>query len=179
MSTPAFTNGHLPMGRWVCTLAEAEQAYVPIDPADPRRQIWDQWIRLTEALRRVAVDVAACWLSGSFFTDKPVPGDLDCLYVIDTARLADVSASGDPARIGFVRAVSQSRVKALYGLPVDSYVLEWIPTPGPSPTAVGAQNYLELRGYWHDLWVRIRDSDPRLDSIPRRGYLEVIIDGYR
>lgn len=74
--------------------------------------------------------------------------------------------------------MSRSQVKQTFQLPVDSYVLEWTPTPGPG-VPVGARGYLEQRGYWDDLWVRVKDTDDRLDSIPRRGYLEVIVDGYR
>lgn len=178
MSAPALLDGHIPMGRWVCTLAEAEARYVPADAADPRRQIWDQWVNLTQALRTVVGEVAACWLSGSFFSGKAVPGDIDCLYVIDTDRLAAVSAAGDLARIAFVQAATRGGVKSRFGIPVDSFVLEWVPTPGPS-APVSAGEYLGERGYWDDLWVRVKDADSRLDSIPRRGYLEVIIDGYR
>ena len=60
----------------------------------------------------------------------------------------------------------------------DSYVLEWMPSPGHQ-RPVGAEPYYGNRGYWDNLWVRVRDSDQRLDSVPRRGYLEVILDGYR
>lgn len=178
MGAPALSNGVLPMGRWVCTLAEAEARYVPHAPSDPRRQIWTQWQDLTQAVRSIVGEVAACWLSGSFFTTKPVPGDIDCLYVIDTDRLDAVSASGRADVIAFMQDVAFGRIKPKYGVPVDSYVLEWIPTHGPD-RPVGARPYFENRGYWDDLWVRLKDSDRRLDSIPRRGYLEVIIDGYR
>lgn len=166
------------MGRWVCTLDEAEASYVPADPADHRRQLWEQWTSLTVALQSVVGELAACWMSGSFFSAKAVPGDIDCLYVIDTDRLAEVVASGDADRIAFLRTVATNRVKATFGLHVDSFVLEWVPTPGPG-RPVGAAGYLADRGYWDDLWVRVKDNDHRLDSIPRRGYLEVIVDGYR
>lgn len=178
MGAPSLVDGHLPMGRWVCTLGEAEASYVPADPANRRRELWDQWMSLTAALRSVVGELPACWLSGSFFSDKPVPGDIDCLYVIDTDRLADVVASGDGGRIAFLQAVTTNQVKSIFGLHVDSFVLEWMPTPGPTP-AVGTERYLSSRGYWDDLWVRVKDSNHRLDSVPRRGYLEVIVDGYR
>lgn len=178
MGAPALVNGQLPLGRWVCSLADVEAAYVPADDGDPRRGIWNQWHALTMALRDVVGEIAACWLSGSFFSDKPVPGDMDCLYVIDTDHIAAVAATGDKGRIAFLQAASVGAIKELFGIDVDSYVLEWVPTPGYEPP-VGASQYLAYRGYWDDLWIRVKDSDARLDSIPRRGYLEVIIDGYR
>ena len=178
LGAPPLVNGHLPMGRWVCTLDEAESSYVPTDPADRRREIWDQWIDVTRALQSVVGEVAACWLSGSYFSNKPVPGDIDCLYVIDTDHLAQAAASGDRSHLAFLHTVMTNRIKSTFGLHVDSFVLEWVPTPGPG-RPVGAAGYLADRGYWDDLWVRVKDSDHRLDSIPRRGYLEVIIDGYR
>lgn len=178
MGAPALCNGRLPMGRWTCTLPEAEAAYVPIDSGDRRREIWAQWYGLTQALRTVVGEVAACWLSGSFFTDKPVPGDIDCLYVVDTDRIEAVRASDRIDHIWFLYQVTTSMVKAAYRIPVDSFVLEWTPTPGPT-RPVHARSYFEDRGYWDDLWARVKDQDTRLDSVPRRGYLEVIVDGYR
>lgn len=178
LSTPTLVGGQLPFGRWATTIPEIDAAYVPADPNDVRRQIWDQWVSLTIALKSVVGEIASCWLSGSFFTDKAIPGDIDCLYIIDTDRLAAVTASQRPDHIWFVQQATKGLIKANYGIPVDSYVLEWVPTSGPN-IPVGARSYLELRGYWDDLWVRVKDSNHRLDSVPRRGYLEVIIDGYR
>lgn len=178
MSAPALAGRCLPMGRWVCNLPEVEAAYVPVDPADPRRVIWNEWTAFTGVLRSIVGEVAACWLSGSFFSEKAVPGDIDCLYVIDTDHLAAVSATGDLKQIWFVYVATRGLAKRVYRVPIDSYILEWVPTPGPE-RPVGARSYLEDRGYWDDLWVRAKDPDKRLDSMPRRGYLEVIVDGYR
>ncbi|QXT62890.1 hypothetical protein KDB89_14375 [Tessaracoccus palaemonis] len=132
-------------------------------------------MQLTDTLRSNVGRVPAAWLSGSFLTDKPVPGDLDSVYVVDTA---DLQASMlDPLKQRFVTVVAQSSVKKLLNIKVDSYILEWDPTDGPGPTS--SPDYYSYRGYWDDLWVRQRDSDPRVDSVPRRGYVEVILDGYR
>lgn len=172
---PDLINGHLPAGRWTCSITDVEAAYVPTDPADIRCLIWDDWVQLTAALRLALGSVAACWMSGSFFTTKPVPGDLDCLYIVDHARLAAVS---DPGFLGFIDDVARSRLKnPPYSLRIDSYILEWNPTPGTNPTPEGVQ-YSTLRGYWDDLWSRIKDTDPSVERQPRRGYLEVTVDGY-
>jgi hypothetical protein len=115
-------------------------------------------------------------MSGSFFTDKTAPQDIDCVYLIDTADLQRVMRGGGPDA-QLIWAVANSRAKSLLGLNVDAYILEWAPAPTAQPSS--PTSYYETRGYWDDLWVRVRDADPRLDSIPRRGYLEVIVDGYR
>lgn len=178
MAAPALIDGHLPMGRHVCTLAEVERAYVPDAPADRRREIWTQWVGLTGALQSALGEVAACWLSGSFFSSKPVPGDIDCLYVVDIARLAKLSATEDPAAAGLVYAAATGGIKRT-GAMIDSYVLTWVPTPGVERDNPIQDQYHRNHGYRDDLWSRVRDVDRRLGAIPRRGYLEVLIDGYR
>ena len=77
----------------------------------------------------------------------------------------------------FLAVATPGAGKTTFGLRVDSFVLEWWPTAGPGRPAI-AQRYLENRGYWDDLWSRRRSTDEREDSMPRVGYLEVIIDGY-
>lgn len=34
------------------------------------------------------------------------------------------------------------------------------------------------RGYWDDLWCRLRSNDDNEARVSRRGYVEVIIDGW-
>ncbi|RZS89888.1 hypothetical protein EV189_1665 [Motilibacter rhizosphaerae] len=178
MTTPALQAGQLPPGRWVADLVAVEATYVPSNPADVRRQIWEEWRRLTLVLQSVVGSIPACWLSGSFFTDKAVPGDLDCLYIVDVERLKAVTTRGDPGETNFISIVAANAVKQVFSLRVDSFILEWSPYAGPLPPGTSRQ-YHEDRGYWDNLWVRVKDQDKRLDSVPRRGYLEVIIDGYR
>ena len=177
MPVPELVDGHLPMGRWVCTPEEVEAAFVALDTG-VRGAIWADWLILKEALRGALGEVASCWMAGSFFSDKPVPGDIDCLWVVDGQKLFVALNAGDSALSTFLVNCALGKVKAEYGLNIDSYMLEWLPTPGPD-RLVGARAYYEDRGYWDNLWVRLRNSDQRLDSIPRRGYLEVILDGYR
>lgn len=168
------------MGRWVCTSDEVETGFV-IPDRGVRAAIWDDWVQLREALRAAVGWVPACWLSGSFFTNKGVPGDIDCLWLVEADRWVNAINSGDQALQTFLLSVASAQglsIKTAYGLKVDSYVLEWLPTAGPTRN-VSAEPYFGNRGYWDDLWVRVKDSDARLDSIPRRGYLEVILDGYR
>jgi hypothetical protein len=172
---PPLKDGRLPLGRWPSDTDEVENVFAN-SPADPKRgEIWRGWLQLTAALRSV-VRVPAAWLGGSFLTDKLGPNDLDCVYVVESSELA--SALSDPRRAPFVNVVAHSQVKSTFGLLVDSYILAWAPAAGVQPP-VTAQDYLRLRGYWDDLWSRERSPDIRASSIPRRGYLEVILDGYR
>jgi len=165
------------MGRWACTPDEVEAAFVEPDTG-VREAIWADWIALRDALRSAVGEIAACWMAGSFLSDKPVPGDIDCLWVVDAQLWMRALNAGNPALSAFLLTCAGGDVKGTYGLKVDSYVLEWMPSPGPQ-RPVGAEPYYGNRGYWDNLWVRVRDSDQRLDSVPRRGYLEVILDGYR
>lgn len=177
MGVPALVDGLLPMGRWVCTPDEVETAFVASD-GGIRPDIWAEWIMLKDALRTAVGEIASCWIAGSFLSGKPVPNDIDCLWVIDADLWSKALNSGDPHLAAFLLNCARSGVKSAYGLRIDSFVMEWFPTPGPD-RPVGAEPYYGNRGYWDNLWVRMRDSDARLNSIPRRGYLEVILDGYR
>ncbi|MFI0406125.1 DUF6932 family protein [Actinomadura sp. 3N508] len=176
MTPPQLVDGQIPLGRWVCTVEEAESTYVTGQPGE-RQAIWAEWQQLTGALRQLVGEVPACWLSGSFFSAKPDPADIDCVYLVDAVKFQNAAAS-DPRALALLSAAATGQIKDIYGVRIDSYILQWMPTPGPDPEPE-ARQYREARGYWDDLWSRIRDADPRLGSIPRRGYLEVIIDGYR
>lgn len=171
---PPLVDGRLPLGRWPATPAETAERFVPSDNKD-RVQIWDHWSRLTDALQQLVGHLPAAWLSGSFLTTKDVPADIDCVYVIDTGVLQAACSRGERTA-QLLESVASSRMKG-FGLRVDSYILEWMPTHGATPT-VAARPYRDRRGYWDDLWSRQRSSDAREDAIPRRGYLEVILDGY-
>lgn len=146
-------------------------------PRTRREVLWRDWETLTAALRSLVGTIPAAWMSGSFVSDKVNPGDIDCLYVVDTEDVQSVVNAGGPDASLLMAMVSGPQVRGRLGLNVDSYLLEWCPTPGPRRDA--PPDYYESRGYWDDFWARRRDTDPRLDAIPRRGYLEVIIDGYQ
>lgn len=173
MPVPQLEAGQLPQGRWNCTPSEVEAAFV--SEGSSREPIWNDWITLTATMRRIVGYLPSVWMSGSFFTDKPVPGDIDCVYLVDTVDFQRALGPRD-ADSQLLWAIANSRSKGVLGLNVDSYVLEWAPSGG---AALSTPVYYKYRGYWDDLWVRVKDPDPRLDSIPRRGYLEVTLDGYR
>lgn len=175
MSIPTLGAGRLPLGRWSATIAEVEAAFVTGQSAR-RQEIWRDWLQLTEALRETLTAVPAAWLSGSFLTDKIEPRDIDCVYLVEIPVL--LGAKVDSRKADFLQAVATAgEVKRAFGLSVDSFILEWQPRPGVVRVP-WAQQYRDDRGYWDDLWSRERSADSREDSVPRRGYLEVILDGY-
>ena len=175
MAIPALVGSSLPLGRWHCELSEFEARFVT-GKSPARNEIWKHWKDLTSVLRSAVGHVAACWIAGSFVSDKVDPADIDCVYVIDSQLINAALANTQVAQ--FLTLVAGSRLKA-QGIRVDSYILPWDPPPGVRVTSPTESEYVWRRGYWDDLWGRQRDADPRMGSLPRRGYLEVNLDGYR
>ncbi len=168
------------IGRYFVDPHEVKSVICALPDAAHREEIWSEWEQLTQIVRQEVGPVAACWLSGSFFTDKDKPGDLDSLYVIHHDVLAALDVNGNGARV--VHLMNTFQVKVVLGLRVDAPILPWWPRPGRIPGQNGDRltRYLQQRGYWDDLWSRVRDSaHPTEDSLIRRGYLEVIVDGYK
>ena len=174
--TPACDAIGLPLGRWPAVPSDL-QAFADLPDTTHRSRILGDWTSLTEAVRDAVGTVPACWLSGSFFTTKERPGDIDCVYLVPHEALA--TASADPETAQFLQAISGHGARDNFGLLVDVYFLDWWPRPG---TFRGSDDrrrgYLEDRGYWDDLWSRNKDGVPRDSRLPRRGYLEVILDGF-
>lgn len=172
MAIPALSDGRLPLGRWPATIDEVESTFVEGKSAR-RRQLWNDWCSLTTALHEAVGTLPAVWLSGSFLTDKPEPGDVDSVYVIEYRHL--LGARVDTRKAQLIEAIAGNEIKKRFELDIDSFVLHWPPRSG---TYRVHPEYLESRGYWDDLWSRERRGSDREASVPRRGYLEVIIDGY-
>lgn len=169
---PLSVAGRLPLGRWPATIDEVRSTFV-VGKSERRRKLWADWEELTEAVRETVGIVPAVWMGGSFLTDRVEPGDVDSVYVIESRHM--LGARADPRRAKFIQTVADNGAKKFFGLQIDSFVLEWTPRSG---TAIVHPEYLMFRGYWDDLWSRERCEDDREESIPRRGYLEVIVDGY-
>lgn len=165
----------LPPGRYHATQAEVEAVFLT---SQRRKELWQEWQDAT-ALLNSAVEIATAWLGGSFFTSKEEPGDIDCVYWVDAAHLANLGQDDQTIVEAFAGGGS---LEAL-GFRVDAYLVPWVSNPTPIPRGVDDRAYYQGRGYWDDLWAKMRsgakNSQPsRLDSYPRRGYVEVTIDGY-
>jgi hypothetical protein len=94
---------------------------------------------------------------------------------VDQRTLSQVT---DRRHLAFLEIVSTSQVRDFLKLRVDSYIMEWLPWQGVSPE-VEHLPLLQNRGYWDEFWARMKDDDPAIAALPRRGYLEVLIDDYQ
>lgn len=169
-------NGALPSGRYAVTTGAFASQFADI--SDHRKAIWHEWEAAT-ALLREHIKVCAAWIGGSYLTTKESPNDIDCLYIVDADHIEDLS---DESRRMLEAFAGGHRLFAA-GLRVDSYVLPWVSNSTPQRANEQVRGYHEWRGYWDDLWSKMRSgpkgsAPTRLDSHPRRGYVEVILDGY-
>lgn len=163
---------HLPLGRWSCTESDITQAFdVPNDPR--RNELWTGWKQHLELVRRATGTVAACWLSGTFFTSKDHPGDIDSVYIVSAEQYRGMSRQ-QLLQWKFAFAGTEA-----HGLDLDAFPLLWDPYAGAVVDSPEASDYVYYRGYWDDLWSRMRGPNRSPDPRPRRGYVEVIIDGYK
>lgn len=165
----------LPPGRYHATQSEIEAVFLT---SPRRRELWQEWQEAT-ALLNSAVEIATAWLGGSFFTSKEEPGDIDCVYWVDAVHLTNMA----PEDRTIVEAFAGGGSLEALGFRVDSYLVPWVSNPTHIPRGPADSTYYRGRGYWDDLWAKMRsgskNSQPsRLDSHPRRGYVEVTIDGY-
>lgn len=183
---PAIAAGNhvLDLGRHPASLGEIESRFVN-DPAfagsSTRAAIWQEFISATELLRR-NVSVAAVWIGGSFTSTKLDPGDIDCTYLIDVQHAVD--AHSDPARAGVLAQFATPNSLKPLGYRVDHFICVWrdVPDPAIVPRTGPEWDYYRMRGHWDDWWQRERVSPAgtfaRDDALPRRGYLEVVLDGF-
>jgi hypothetical protein len=156
--------GALPLGRYPATLDEVASRYAT---NDRRRKIWADFLKSTGMVRALAT-IHSVWLSGSYLTGKDQPGDIDTVYWV---------TANDPRAMQALVLMTRQHALKTSGLDVDFYALPYEPTPGHR--SVGQRQYSEARGYWDDLWSRIKSTNPDIEKLIRRGYLEVIIDGYQ
>ena len=132
---------HLPLGRWSCTEQDILEAF-DVPNNSRRSKLWDDWQEHRELVRAATGAIVACWLSGTFFTSKADPSDLDCVYILPASRVAQLSER-ENAVFGFAFAGQQ-----VHGLELDAYPLFWDPFEGAQPQAPGADKYVYYRGYW-------------------------------
>lgn len=181
-SIPGFTpeTGCLPHGRYPCTLEEMQWRFVTNmnDASGHRARIWEDFERATRAIRSVA-PVASVWVGGSFVTDIPSPSDIDVVYLVRANEYDAITDQELKKRLNMFRGGKKLFNKNML---VDSYVLDWRPRGSERPVGNSEQEAMANRGYWDDWFQRKRVDGMALDddrnAIPRRGYLEVILDGY-
>lgn len=140
---------------------------------DRRQELLDGLCRFVDELRSVVL-VCAVWLSGSYFTSKKLPADIDTTVVVPAEELDELTGND---RLLFTPAGLRGLAGRI-NVRVDAYILPWHCLPRPDPNDPDHRRYLVGRGYWDDWWMRLRSSTPAEGALPRRGYVEVIVDGY-
>lgn len=171
--------GYLPAGRYNCTLDEIEQKFVNAFPADTTRtSIWADFKKYSSLLQKTNC-VCALWIGGSFTSKKANPSDIDVVAIINS----DQVPAGSPAHRLLQVCSAGHDFKTQTGLAIDSFGLWW--EPDTSGGCSDAPQYFKYRGYWDDFWQRTRSGFvkhsviTRNETFPKRGYLEVTINGYR
>lgn len=169
--------GALPPGRY-STTADVIEASFGTSTAR-RAKLWGDWNVATELLRSHA-PICAAWIGGSYVTDKPDPDDIDCVYIVESS-VAEAATGLSAVVLG---AFAQGKaVRQSLGLELDTFMLHWTPSATPKRSNPAVRDYHSDRGYWDDLWSKMRSGSKaatpvKLDAHPRRGYVEVILDGY-
>lgn len=146
---------------------------------DHRRALLDELETFVDVLRTV-IPVNALWLSGSYLTGKENPNDIDAVFLVDHDRIARLES--DASRR--ILTVEGLRILArTFSLRIDPYLLPWRARPATAVDDDVDRNCLRIRGYWDDFWMRMRtvpkgSTPTRQCALPRRGYVEVIIDDF-
>jgi len=173
-------SGSLPVGRYSSNLEDFERRFVrhpEFSSSETRSRIWNDFLSALTLLKS-ALPVASVWVAGSFTTSKIDPSDIDCLFVVDISEIQKVTNDEPKAKVvqEFANAGSLKSV----GLLVDNYFIAWHPVMVPAAQSEDERNYYRIRGYWDDWWQRSRQPDQMSisNAFPRRGYLEVIVDGF-
>lgn len=173
--------GHLPPGRYRCATTDVKARFV--DGLHPRRAVvWNDWQHVTETVQRLT-GVCAVWLSGSFVSAKADPDDIDCLYLLPEDKVNQVRLLNPAGALFLSRLAMGRELRNLFNVAVDTYLLSWRPNPKMSARDDLDRQYQRQRGHWDDFWQRLRSgakgNPPSLsDALPRRGYLEVMVDGF-
>lgn len=171
---PPFNDeGNLPQGRWVSDLDEVYTALVEapaFESSSTRRECFEQLEKFL-ALAGKRFTIPAIFLGGTFVTAKIDPSDADFSALLDVSGFADMDPRYDVVKNLFLNG--RARLHRC-----DPYWIPW----RPSWTQADG-DYARARGSWDDWWQRdvpksSRGLELREHGMPRRGYLEVIVDGY-
>ena len=171
----------LPIGRYSATIDEFHNYFVAgpqFQNADIRKEIWNELLTAIKLFRTV-VPIVSVWIGGSFTTTKLEPQDIDCLFVVDRSEIQKLDEPSDHVRNVLQKLATKGSLKEI-NLRVDNFIL--IATPPAIPAVANSDEkfYYESRGHWDDWWQRSRAEfeDTRFESLPRRGYVEVTVDGF-
>lgn len=178
LGIPALNSaGDLPRGRYCVSMDDVEARFVAgaeYEGSNTREEVWTDFNVLLDLIRQLRVRVPAAFLGGGFVTSALDPSDVDAAIIVDTSRITSQSTFAEISKI-------IDNPKGRLNLRVDAFLIRW----HPDGTEVGGDPmYLAQRGKWDDFWQRKvakadRNPPQRSHAMPVRGYLEVLIDGYR
>lgn len=170
-------NGLPQCGRARATLDEIQARFVDhtdFAESGTRTKIWSDFSRASRMLNST-IPICATWVGGSFITTKLEPSDIDVLYIVAAQDYAQLQGEEALKRVSIFSKNGQLMER---GIRVDSSILVWNPIPEPQPDNPSHANYLKWRGYWDDFLQRHTEDKTKtptgINSIPTRGYLEVI-----
>ncbi|CAM3429377.1 DUF6932 family protein [Tsukamurella hominis] len=186
MIPPLGPDGHLPLGRYPCSLDELESEFVsaPRYTSSVRRRVvfdgllkyLDAWERATE---RFGTDIlTAFWVGGSFASAELDPEDIDISPLIDGAELRRIDGKPGTKRVKELIG-KRAKVRDDYHVEPFSVVRHPFTTVKARALTVDEHTYVESRGIFDDFWQRCRSTGAakgpmlEVDAVPRRGYLEV------
>ncbi|WP_166997306.1 DUF6932 family protein [Paramicrobacterium fandaimingii] len=178
-------NGHLPRGRFSCTLDEFRRKFV-LDSrfvaSGTRADIWGDFEKALEYLNsRFSKGLVECvWVGGGYVSAKLDPSDIDVTFILNKEVFDGLSKTQQNKLKRLLRA---GGFVAL-GMSVDGFMIlrERIALPWSGGGLGNAGlDYFPIRGAWDDWWSRARNhghpGGPPVveDSDPMRGYLEVLV----
>lgn len=182
--------GFLPPGRYSCTRVEAYELLVAnplFANSSTRSKLWEslqtflsEFVYLEEQHKAFLPGrlLERVWFAGSFVSAKVDPRNTDVTLVLHQDAMRAVR--GKPG----AGILKKSRAHWLDKYSVSPVALEYRPVASPFQNRGLTQEelrYYQDRGSWDDWCQRTRDSGPRrppdlATAVPRRGYLEVVLD---
>lgn len=180
-------DGHLPPGRFRCTVEEIDAAFVRADRfagSSTRPQLFaglQRYIRSWELVEdEVGVEVIKLlWIGGSFTSSILTPSDIDVSPVMARSALHDLKGRPGSGK-GKALYEHRDRVKADFG--VEPFAVQWNPftTLDMRRLDVWDHEYVAVRGMMDDFWQRtvagsVKQAMMEADADPVRGYLEVVV----
>lgn len=147
---------------------------------DQRIRLLDELIEFTGLIREI-LPICSVWVGGSWLSDDEIPRDIDAVLLIDSEAINRLTDIGERR---LVTTEGLHEFANAMELNVDVSVQTWKALPSVAELSDSDWQILQDRGFWDDWWQRVRSvprgaRSTRLCSLPRRGYAEVVIDGFK
>lgn len=180
------SNGHLPLGRYLCSISELRETFVDHErfaESTSRAGLFAGLLRYIRAWEVAQESVGGppvlrhLWVAGSFASSRLNPDDVDVSPVVDGEVLDGLA--GRPG-VGKVKRLFEQRDRVVREFGVEPFRIIWRPVLSLDDNRVTPmqREYLLANGRYDDLWQRVRSQTEKgafssQDCGARRGYLEV------